>query len=145
MMGPRRGSGPVGFGQGHPELNAVEQVGVRNRGVFRVADGVAGGHQPELTGIDDLVAAQAVTVVHRPFEQPTDGLQSQVRMGRNLHARLIGNVVGAVVVYEAPRADQASTKVGQQPPHGHIRAQPHLAAGEQFMCRAGSHRAASPA
>src|SRR5690606_1173248 len=33
-----------------------------------------------------------------------------------LHAGLVGDVVGTVVVDEAPRADHAAAQVGQQPP-----------------------------
>ena len=51
---------------------------------------------------------------HLALVQPADGLQAHVRMRRNLHAGLVGDVVGAVVIDEAPGAHHASAQVGQQ-------------------------------
>ena len=64
------------------------------------------GHQVDLAGADHGVRAEAVAVLDLAGEQPADGLQPGVRVRRHVHAAGAGDVVRAVVVGEAPGADQ---------------------------------------
>ena len=52
---------------------------------------------------------------HEALEQPADGLQADVRMGRDLHTGTPADLVRAVVVEEAPGADGAQRPLRQQP------------------------------
>ena len=58
---------------------------------------------------------KAVPVQHQALEQPADGLQADVRMGRDLHAGTPADLVRAVVVEKAPGADGAQRPLRQQP------------------------------
>jgi hypothetical protein len=54
---------------------------------------------------------------HLTAEQPTDGLQSGVRMRRHVHARAATHVVRTVVVGETPRTDQRALALRQRTSH----------------------------
>ena len=105
-------------GQGDPELGAV-QDGRAGGGDLGVGDAEAAGHQVDLAGADDGVRAEAVAVLDLAGEQPADGLQPGVRVGRDVHAAGAGDVVRAVVVGEAPGADQRALALREGAPHGH--------------------------
>lgn len=104
---------PVGVGQRHPQLGAVQIAGVVARRLLGVRDGPAGGHQPQLAGPYGLLAAEAVAVQHLALVQPADRLEPDVRVRRHLHPRLVGDVVGAVVVDEAPSSDHTAAQIRQ--------------------------------
>ena len=70
-----------------------------------------------LAGPDHGVHAGAVAVLHLAAEKPTDGLQSGMRMWRHVHAGAAPDVMGAVMVGEAPRPDQRPLPLRQRPPH----------------------------
>jgi hypothetical protein len=140
-----RGVVPVGVGQGDPELGAVQDARMRPRGLLGVRDGASGGHQAQLAWTYGPHAAEAVAVQHFAGVEPADGLQAHVRVRRHLHAGLVGDVVGAVVVDEAPCAHHAAAEVGQQAPHDGALAERHDAAGEQLVDRLRRHVLAAAA
>lgn len=109
---------PVLLGEGHPQLDAVQDRGAGG-GHLRMADPMAPGHQVQLAGTYEGVAAQAVAVLDLPAEQPADGLQADVRMRGHVHPARPGDVVGAVVVDEAPRADEGAGPLRKRAPHRH--------------------------
>ena len=63
-------------------------------------------------GPDHRVHAAAVAVLDLAGEQPADGLQAGVRVRGHVHAAGVSDVVGAVVVGEAPGADQGPGSLG---------------------------------
>ena len=65
-------------------------------------------------GRHQLPAAHAVAMQHLAGDQPTDRLQPGVRMRRHLHAGRAADVVGPVVVDEAPGSDHPAGPVGQR-------------------------------
>lgn len=136
---------PVGVGQGHPQLGPVQKPGVRFRAFLGVADRPARRHQPQLAWPDLLEAAQAVAVQDLPVVQPADRLKAHVGVRRHLHAGLVGDVVGAVVIHECPGADHAAPQVGQQSAHLGGFAELDAARGEEFTYRFGHDEAASSA
>ena len=99
----------VRFGQRNPQLGGVD---VRGRLAFLgMGDAVAGRHQVDLAGADDLGVAQAIAVQHFAADHPGEGLQADVRMRADLHARRRG--VGRTgVVEKAPGADLAQGALG---------------------------------
>jgi len=82
-----------------------------------VRDAAPGGHQVELAGPDDLLAAQAVPVQHVARDEPGHRLQPDVRVRRYLHAGHPVDRRRAVVVHEAPRAHAAPLPQRQQAAH----------------------------
>ena len=68
------------------------------------------------------------------FEQPADGLQPGVRVGCDVHSAGDGDIGRAVVVDEAPGADEGTLTLRQGPPHGHRAgsAQRHVAGGDDL-------------
>lgn len=98
--------------QGDPQLGGV-QVLAGLRGVFGVGDAVAGGHQVDLAGADQLFVAQAVAVQDFAGHRPGEGLQADVRAGADMQAGVRGEVDRADVVEEAPGADHAPVAGGQ--------------------------------
>jgi hypothetical protein len=128
---------PVPLGQRHPELDAVQRLGGRGRDL-RVADAVPAGHQVQLAGPDHRVRAEAVAVLDLAGEQPAHRLQPGVRVRGDVHRAGAGDLVRAVVVGEAPRADQRPRPLGEgaPDPHGPRAAQRDLARGEDLHGRA---------
>ncbi len=108
----------AGVGQRHPQLGAVQR-GRAAGGHLGVADPAAGGHQVDLAGAHDRPVAGAVTVLDLAGEQPADRLQPGVRVGGHDHAARVGDVVGAVVVEEAPGADHGAAAARQRAPYVH--------------------------
>ena len=92
---------------------------------------MSGGHEVELAGCDQLVAAEAVAVFDHALDQPGDRLQAGVRVWGHLHARAAADVVGPEVVDEAPGTDHPSLLVRQQPTDGGVPAERYVVAGEQ--------------
>ncbi len=97
------------------------------RGDLRVADAVAAGHQVELARADQRVVAGRVAVLDLAGEQPADGLQAGVRVRGHDHAPGVVDLVGAVVVGEAPRADERALALREGTPHAH---RPQAAEGD---------------
>lgn len=77
--------------------------------------------------------------------QPAHRLQAHVRMRWHLHAGLVGDVVGAVVVDEAPGADHAPAQVGQQSADLGGLAELDVAGAEKFPYGFRHHEAAAAA
>ena len=85
-------------------VSACGDLGVRHA--------VPAGHQVQLAGPDHRVHAAAVAVLDLAGEQPADRLQAGVRVRGHVHPAGVGDVVGAVVVGEAPGADQRAGRWG---------------------------------
>ena len=107
-----------GLGQGQPELDSVEGRRVLGRDL-RVADAPAGGHEVDLAGQDQSSVAARVDVLDGAGEEPTDRLQSGVRVRGDVHAAGGRHVLGAVVVDEAPGADEGALTLRQGAAHLH--------------------------
>lgn len=135
----------VGVREGDPELGAVQEPGVGAGALLGVADRVARGHEAQFSGAYRLEAAQAVAVQDLAVVEPADRLQSHVRVGRHLHAGLVGDVVGAVVIDEGPRADHAAPEVGQQPAYFRGLAELDVSGAEEFAHRFGDDEATAAA
>ena len=95
----------VGIRQRHPQLHTVQDGGGCG-GHLGVTDARARGHEVQLAGPHHRVHPGAVAMFHLAAEQPTDGLQSGVRMRRHVHPGAASDVVRTVVIGEAPRPDQ---------------------------------------
>ncbi len=76
-------------------------------------------------------------MAHLAGPQPAHRLQADVRVRRHLHPRPVRDVVRAVMVDEAPRADQPASEIRQQPPHLRALAERHLPPGEALQHRTG--------
>lgn len=127
------GGVPVGVREGDPELGAVQVAGVRARGFLGVGDRPAGGHQAQFVRADGLEAAEAVAVQHLALVEPADSLEAHVGVGRDLHAGFVGDVVGSVVVDEAPGADHPAAQVGEQSADHRALAELDLTSGHQVL------------
>lgn len=129
-VGPRNGEGrgtvvhETGDGESgrlgkcRPQLDPVQDRGVCPR-VFRVADAPPRGHEIQFSRTHDGVISGTVGMLNLAREEPADGRQPGVRMGRHRHACREADVVGTVVVNEAPGADQRPAALWQRPPHRH--------------------------
>ena len=69
--------------QGDPQLCCVHSQGL---GFFRMSNAVAGRHEVDLSGANELLAAQAVAMQHFTFDHPGKSLQPNVRVRPDLHA-----------------------------------------------------------
>jgi hypothetical protein len=65
------------------------------------------------------VVAGGVAVLDLAGEQPADGLQTRVGVRRDDHATGGVDLVGSVVVGEAPRADQGALALWEGTAHTH--------------------------
>ena len=101
--------------------------------------------RPSSRGADRLEAAGGVAVQHLALVQPAHRLQAHVRVRRHLHTRLVGDVVGAVVVDEAPGADHAPAQVRQQPAYLRGLAELDAPRAEEFAHGFRHHEAAAAA
>ena len=101
---------------GDPELHGVDLLGP-GRVLLGVRHPVAGGHEVQLAGPDQLLGAKAVEVQQLPFQQPGHGLEAQVGMGPDAEgdARLRCDRAG--MVEEAPGPDGAARPLGQHTAH----------------------------
>ena len=78
-----------------------------------MADAVAGRHQVDLAGPDDLFRSQAVAVQDLAFQHPGERLQAEVRMRPHVQ-RLAGlRVRRPQVIQKAPGAHHAALAGGQ--------------------------------
>ncbi len=134
----------VAVGEGDPQLRAVQEAGVRLGTLLGVADGPSGRHEAQFARADRLQAARGVAVQHLALVEPADGLESHVRVRRDLHTGLVGDVVGPVVIDGTPRADHAAAQVGQQAADfgGLAELDP---TDEEFTHRLGHHETAATA
>ncbi len=107
------------IGQCYPQLCPVQYCGVLAE-KLGVADALSGGHQVDLAGAYGGAKARRIKMFDGAGEQPGHGLQSGVRVARYAHAAGAGDVVGAVVVQEAPGADQTALllRQGAEDRHG---------------------------
>src|SRR5690606_3485226 len=103
-------------------------------GDLRVADARARGHEVDLAGQDGGVLTAGIVVGDGALEGRRHGLQAGVRVRGDVHAAGGGDVVGAVVVDEAPRADEAALALGQGAVDGHgaRAAEGNLAGGDDL-------------
>lgn len=131
------GAVAVGVGQDGPQLHAVEDGGVGG-GDLGVADPGAGRHQVDLAGDDCGVVIAGIVVFDIALEQPGDGLQARVGVRGHVHAAGDGDVVGAVVVHEAPGADETALALGEGAVdrHGSGSAQGYFPGGDDLDLRA---------
>ena len=108
----------VGVRQRNPQLDAVQCVGLRRRDL-RVGDAVTARHEVHLAGAHHAVHAAGVAVLDLAVEQPRDRLQAGVRVRRHVHAVAfeVAHGLGAVVVDEAPRADEGAILVRKGAAH----------------------------
>ena len=104
--------------QRHPELHPVQGGRVRRRHLG-VADAATARHQVELAGTHRCLAPNRVSVLDLAIEQPTDRLQPGMRMRSHTHPAGCLDVVGTVVVDEAPGADQGAAALRQRTPYSH--------------------------
>ena len=107
---------PGGRRLGDPQLDAVDLASIAAGALFGVGHAVAGGHEVELAGRDDLLGAERVAVQRFARQQPGDGLQADVGMRRDAETAFVDGR-GAHVVDEAPRTDGASSPAGQRAAH----------------------------
>ena len=113
-----------------------------------VRDAAPRRHEVHRAGAHQLVAARAVAMLDLALEEPAHGLQPGVRVRRHDHAAGCRDVVGSVVVGEAPRADRRAAALGERAPHVHRArtAERHVARGEHLDDRAlTAPRAGTPA
>ncbi|MPM93325.1 hypothetical protein SDC9_140462 [bioreactor metagenome] len=110
-----RGGQAVRGRQRRPQLHAVQLRAVLRR-VLRVVDPPPCGHQVELSGTDHHPRPERVAMLDLTGEQPGDGLQRRVRVRGHAHPAVLGRILRAEVVQEAPRADQRPVSVRQRPP-----------------------------
>jgi hypothetical protein len=71
-----------------------------------MADARAGRHQVEFAWADHGVHACAVPVLDLAAEQPAHRLKAGVGVWWDVHAGSLAHVVRAIVIDEAPRADE---------------------------------------
>ena len=131
---------PSPLRQRHPQLDAVQQPGPLGRDLG-VADAATRGHQVELAGPHHGEVARAVVVLDLAGEQPAHRLQPGVRMGCDLHPAGLPDVVGPVVVEEAPGSHQRPPAGGERTPDPH-RPQPtqgHLTRRDELRRLHGGH------
>ena len=104
--------------QGDPQLDAME-LGHARRRHLRMADAATRGHEVELTGSDEGVVTGAVAMLDLAGEEPTRRLQSRMRMRCHLHPAGLRDTRRAVVVDEAPTADEGPFPPRKGPTDGH--------------------------
>ncbi len=119
--------------QHDPQLRTVQHARAGGRHL-RVRDAPSGRHEVDLARTDDGDGAEGVAVLDLAGEQPRDGREAAVRVRRDVHPAADRDVVGPVVVGEAPRPDERALLGRQGPPHRH-RARPperHLARSQRL-------------
>ena len=107
-----------GVGERDPQLDAVQRGGAGGRDL-RVAHAPAAGHQVELAGTDQRLVAGRVTVLDLAGEQPAHRLQAGVRVRRHDHPAGVVDLVGPVVVGEAPGPHERTAALREGTAHGH--------------------------
>ena len=92
------------------------------------------------------MVAAGVDVFDGAFEEPAHGLQSGVRVRGDVHAAGDRDIVGAVVVDEAPGADEGALALRQGPAHAHRTwsAQWNVAGGDDLNRGSALLRAVGP-
>ena len=95
-----------------------------------MGDAVAGRHQVDLTGANDLAVAQAVVVHHLSFQHPGEGLQRGVRVRAHAQAAARCKADRARVVEKAPGADGAALGLRQHAGDGRVGADDGGARGQ---------------
>ena len=106
-----------GLGLGHPELDRVQHRAAAGI-LLGVRHAVAGGHEVELAGPDELLGAEAVEMQQLPRHEPGHRLQAHVGMRPNAELPRRTHHDRAHVVGEAPRANRAAGPLREHAPHG---------------------------
>jgi len=117
-----------GFRLGHPELHGVQLCRVP-RILLGVRHAVAGGHEIQLAGPDELLGTQVVEVQQLAGDKPRDRLQAHVRMWSDAERTGPPDGDRTHVVGEAPGTDRAPRPVRQDTAHrhgAHLRHPPRL-------------------
>ncbi len=115
MVFESRGTVAGGIRLGHPQLGAVKLAAISAGVLLGVSHPVAGGHQVELAGPDDLLRTEAVTVDDLTGQEPRDRLQPHVRVGRDIEGPRFGDLGRTHVIYEAPGAHGPAFAAGEGP------------------------------
>jgi hypothetical protein len=100
---------------GHPQLNQVELAPVATRVLLGVGHPVTRRHQVQLAGPDDLLGSEAVPVDDLAGEEPGNGLQSHMRVGRDVVCRGFRDRGRSAVVHEAPSSNRPPPPLRQGP------------------------------
>ena len=104
--------------QHHPQLRPVQHRRRRRRHL-RVRDAPPGGHEVDLARAHHRHRPERVAVLDLAAEQPRHGREPAVRVRRDVHPAGPRDVVGPVVVDEAPGPDERALPRRQRAPHGH--------------------------
>ena len=95
---------------------------------------MAGGHQVELPGPDQLLRPEAVAVEDLTVEQPGDGLQPDVGMRSDVDPVLLGHERRPHVIHEAPRPDASPRPSRERAANLHV-ADQCVVAGHELDAR----------
>src|SRR5699024_4332472 len=79
------GSTACGIRQRNPQLHTMQDRGLF-RGGLRMRNAITGSHQVELTGMHEAGCAVWIVVADLDGKEPRRGLQTSVRVRRNIHA-----------------------------------------------------------
>jgi hypothetical protein len=90
----------------HPQLHAVQTPCVFARRLLGVRDAAARRHHVDPTGAQYRFLAKTVVVDDLAIEQPRDGLQSDVRVRRDVHRLSVGERERTKSIEKTPRADE---------------------------------------
>lgn len=108
---------PQGIRQNQPQLDAVQEP--CGGGDLRVGDPRTGIHHIDGAWHHGCFHAGRIVVLNLPVEEPAHGLQAGVRVGWYGHSTCVGDIIGPVMVDEAPGPDGCPTPVGKGPTNRH--------------------------
>src|SRR5688572_732126 len=106
--------------QGYPELCPVETSAVLPRGLLRMGDPAARGHDIDATGARGCLTSEAVIVQYFTFEQPGHGLQSRMRMRGDIHRLVAAERERAESIEKTPWTDHSTVANREYPRHGQV-------------------------
>ena len=122
----------ITIGQGCPELDAAQTTGFVIWRAFGVRDRLTRGHHIHATRAQHRFLLQAVVVDDLAVEQPRHRLQSDVRMGSDVHASALTEGGRPKTIEETPRPDQPLALHRQRAHHGKL-AETDLPHGKGFQ------------
>jgi hypothetical protein len=96
-----------------PQLRAIQAAAVSSRCLLGVSDAASRRHDVDAARAGRGYASQAVIVEHLAFEQPRHGLETGVRVRRDVHRFLGTERQRSETIEEAPRADHAPVTDGE--------------------------------
>src|SRR5690625_1781331 len=79
------GSTACGIRQRNPQLHTMQDGGLLGGG-FCMRNAITGSHQVELAGMHEAASAAGIDVADLAGKEPRRGLQTSVRVRRNIHA-----------------------------------------------------------